>query len=32
MISEDSYMSLFGRFPFWVPTRFQKEFVLDTAM
>ena len=22
MISEDSYMSLFGRFPFWVPTRF----------
>ena len=22
MISEDSYIPLFGRFPFWVPTRF----------
>ena len=26
MISEDSYMSLFGRFPFWVPTRFLEAF------
>ena len=32
MISEDSYMSLFGRFPFWVSTHFQKQFVLDTAL
>ena len=31
MISENSYMSLFGCFPFWTPV-FQKQFALDAAL